>query len=613
LYVFVKSTSTGDCCVGDPSEPAPPVTQRGDESKAFCRPEQQRLTMASADASHGSTQDLDRTGATRRLPDRVTVAVLVLVAVALVARLVGLGERPFHWDEARVGYWSLRFLDTGTFTYRPVAGGPLLYVVNRHLFAVLPPSDWSARLFVAASGGLLPAVALLFRGRLRDDETVALALLLAASPLLVYYSRFLRGDVPLVGFGLLAAGAAVRLVDTGRRRYLFLLAAATSLALASSGFVVGHLLCLTVAAVLLANDAALVADSGTRARVEAAREALGRWATPLAGAVLLATAVLVVLFAPRAGAGGGPGLWTPSTWPAVLEAVLVGSVRRFFGVRVATRRFGGGHALVPYVTALVRTAVAVALPTTALALYAFLRDRYRAGSPRPVVAGHAYWGLAGVLVFPAIAEVNAPWVAVHVTAPLAVPAAVGLASVVRWAGRALERDDAATVAAALLLALAVVTPAGVVAGDVYAAPTSESRLAQYAQPADDLDEFATAVSVAAPGGDPDVVYVGNLALRQESRADAPPVPDAWGNRLPLAWYVERAGAGTRSVDEPADLATLPREPPVVVAPGDQAGAVADRIPDYRQTTYRLALWNREVAVFVRDGAVARDSGRPDRT
>jgi uncharacterized protein (TIGR03663 family) len=559
--------------------------------------------MPAAETSPESNRTVDPAGAPRRLPDRVTATVLVLVAGALVARLVALGDRPFHWDEARVGYWTLRFLETGTFAYRPVAGGPLVYVVNRHLFAALPPTDWTARLFVAGTGGLLPAVALLFRGRLRDDETVALALLLAASPLLLYYSRFLRGDVPLVASGLLAAGAAVRLSDTGRPRYLLLLAVATSLALGSSGFVFGHLLCWAVAALLLANDAALVAAAGTTSRVEAVREALDRWKGPLAGAVLLGTAVLVVLYAPRAGAGGGPDLWTPSTWPAVFEAALVGSVRKFFGVRVVARRFGGGHALLPYVTDTVRTAVVVALPTTALALYAFLRDRYQAGRPRPVVAGHAYWGLAGVLVFPAITEVSAPWVAVHVTAPLAVPAAVGLASVVRWLVRGLERDDASTVAAALLVSLAVVAQVGTVAGEVYAAPTPESRLAQYAQPADDLDGFATAVAVAAPGEDPDVVYVGELALPRESRADAPPVPDAWGNRLPLAWYVERAGAGTRSVDEPAGLADLPREPPVVVAPADQAPAVADRLPDHRQTTYRLARWNREVAVFVRDGGV----------
>jgi len=128
--------------------------------------------------------------------DRILGAVVGLAALALAARLLWLGRRPFHWDEARVGYWTLRFLATGSYEYRPVAGGPLLYLAGRQTFTLLGATDATARLPVALVGGLLPLAALTFRSRLDDAETVLLAAVLGFNPLLLSYSRFLRGDVP---------------------------------------------------------------------------------------------------------------------------------------------------------------------------------------------------------------------------------------------------------------------------------------------------------------------------------------------------------------------------------------------------------------------------------
>ncbi|MFC6794536.1 flippase activity-associated protein Agl23 [Halobaculum halobium] len=153
--------------------------------------------------------DGDGTGATRSKGiDRTVLAVAAVVALALVARFAFLGVRPFHWSEGRVGYWTLRYLETGVYSYRPAAGGPVVYLSTRWAIALLGSSDAAARSAVALAGGLLPAAALLFRGPLRDDETVALSALLAGSPLLVYYSRFLRGDVLAAAFGLVVVGGS---------------------------------------------------------------------------------------------------------------------------------------------------------------------------------------------------------------------------------------------------------------------------------------------------------------------------------------------------------------------------------------------------------------------
>ena len=99
----------------------------------------------------------------RRGLDWVTVAVANVALLALVTRLYRLGERVAHWDEARVAYWTMRYIETGNFDYRPIIHGPFYHHVNRHVFAWLGANDFTMRLVVAVIGALLPVPLLLFR------------------------------------------------------------------------------------------------------------------------------------------------------------------------------------------------------------------------------------------------------------------------------------------------------------------------------------------------------------------------------------------------------------------------------------------------------------------
>jgi uncharacterized protein (TIGR03663 family) len=547
----------------------------------------------------GVTHERATVPLTRR--DRVALAVAALVAVALLFRLVALGTRSFHWDEARVGYWTLRYLETGFFTYRPVAGGPFLQILDRHVFALLGASDATARLVVALVGGLLPAAALLFRGRLRDDETVALALLLAVEPTLVYFSRFARGDVPLVACTLLAVGAALRLHDTGARRWLYVTALAVALAATTSALVVPTAIAVLAAAAVVADERALrggASERSVRDRLDALGATLRAWATPLARAGLLGVGVLVYFFAPRAGPVGGPSLWRPTTFPGVVEAALLDPPRAVWGVWVVGRE---GHAFLSGLATFVGVLAAVALPLAGLAFVAFVWDRYRDGPPRPVVTFGAVWAGAALFVVPTLAETVRPWLAVAVVVPLAIPAAAGLAGLVRWGRRAAGDERAGDVAAAALLVVALLGGTLAPVSASYAQPDRGTPLADYAQPADDLDGFhanlTAAVERAGNGDGPDVVYVGeSFYVPSESDVEYPPVSDRWGNRLPFPWYVERAGATTDSVRSADNLTA---RPPVVVAEPSERALLEDRLgDDYAVREYRHRLWSERVVVFV---------------
>jgi uncharacterized protein (TIGR03663 family) len=542
------------------------------------------LPRASAEAD-----DMSLPGGRRRT--RAVVAGLAVVALA--ARLAALGDRPFDFGEARVGVWALRFARTGAFEYRPVAGGPLPYHLARAAFALLGPTDAAARLPVALLGGLFPLAALALRGRLSDEETVLLAAVFALSPPLVYYGRVLRGDLLLAAAAFLAVALAVRAVDDAGGPAAAGAAVAAALALAASGFVVA-----TVACVLAGATVALDARRVPAAALDRAGDRLRPGARRAAALLALFVLVTVFLFAPR---GGDAGLWDPLSLPAALAFVLVEAPGRFVAVRVVTRFADGAtHPLLPFVASLARTLVAAAPVTLAAGVAGALHERY-VGEGRPVVTLFTVWAAAGLLVVPAVAEADAPWSAVHVVVPLAVPAAVGLARGRSLLRGAVARGDAGAVAAALLVVVAgVAVGGGVLAAEVYGPPGPDSTLAGYAQPADDLDPFAANVSAAAAatGDDPAVLYYGDRFHTGEWRvADGPPVPTAWGSRLPLPWYVVREGATATSLPSNA---TLPRDPPpVVVVDPASAALVERRLTDYERSSYRLGLWNREAVVFVR--------------
>ena len=549
--------------------------------------------------------------------DRVVAAVAAVTIAGVLARFVRLGTRPFHWEEARVGYWTLRYAETGSYAYRPVGGGPLLYHLNETLFAVFPATDASARGAVAVLGGGLALAALLFRSRLRDDETVALAVVLAFTPLLLYYSRFLRGDLPVAAFALIAVGLTVRAVDADDVRYLYAAGVAAGLAVAASMQALGYLVAFAIA-FLVAVDHRRVRDAGPLSdqRVAALRQFADRWLGPAAGAVLAFAATLFVAYVPRGSDLGPVGLF---------QAALVEPFDAVTGVYVAGRE---GTQFLDAMTFAGESLAVTSFSVLLAAMIGFFAQRYgvRTDDGDGRSGFLIRWaGLAagfGVLVFPLGNEVLASWVLVHVTIVLSIPAAVGIAFLVRAGRNALAGDDAARLAAVLLVLVSIGVPAVALAADAYATPSDPTtdddleyhdRFAHFAQPVDDLEPLVAEISAAIDDGSDgaaDAVYVGDEFTVADERAfDAPPLSQGeasvFGERLPMPWYLERAGAQSKSVASPDGLAQYVGEdaddgpPAVVLTTPEHRNAVAEQLDGYEERTYRTALEDRDVVVFLR--------------
>jgi uncharacterized protein (TIGR03663 family) len=515
-------------------------------------------------------------------------AVLAVTALSVAARLAALGARVMHWDEGRVGYAILRYAATGHWEYRAEVHGPFLYHVNAALFDLVGASDFVARLPVAVVGGLLPLVAWLLHDRLRDEEMVGMALLLAANPTLLYYSRFMRNDVLVAGFALFAFGFLVRAVHQRSRPALYAGVGALALAFTTKenaliyvGTWVGALALCFDHRLFLSRARERDALAVGREYVEWAAGGLWAWRRALVVALVEFLVVIVVFYAPRP--EFGRALTNPAMLPGVVEAATVGAWQEFYGMWVS----GGhqGHAYLPYFTHYVEVLRAGALPVVLLAVGGFLLDRYGGDRPRDVVAFAAYWGFVSVLIYPLVTDIQAPWNAVHTVAPLTIPAAIGLGAIYRRGRDALAADDRIGVglAAVVLLVVAgmVVAPA---AGYAYVSPQDRSVMVQYGQPTDDFRPAIADAGLIASGNDgPDVLYYGaHFIMTNESTAYHPPAGGNWYNRLPMPWYTEMHGVEPTSATDPA---ALDDPPPVVITTKDHADLVGAKLEGYSRSEY----------------------------
>ncbi len=612
-------------------------------------------------------------------------AVVAVTVLSVVARLVGLGWRAAHWDEGRVAYWILQYAETGAWEYRPIVHGPFLFHVDKYVFTVLGASDFTARLPVAIVGGLLPAAAWLLRDRLRDSEVVALSVVLAGNPLLLYYSRFMRNDVLVAGFMMFAFAFFVRAIDTGGTRYLYAGTAAAALGFTAKEnallYVVSWLGALVVVAdargSLRGRRSDAVGDgagggvdtppetgdsggptllSHAETVVRTALRTASRYRVALAIAALEFLAIIVFFYAPRAGAGDQLGLWRafthPTTFPAVIEEALLGSWEKLKAVWIDAENCLYCAEYGTRLENMYRTLRATAGVVVVFAALGFVVDRYSAEGPRDLVTLATAWGVAAIPGYAYATDIWAPWVAVHAVAPLAIPAAVGLALLYRWGREALADEDLLTAGLTAALLVLVATPAAITVVDVgYLNSDGHDRILggdddinqhvmQWAQPGNDLKEsLRTVEAVARTNEGTDVLLLGSshpttdgsrfYVPDDEVCTRRPPVheprdqcsdPDlSWHSRLPLPWYLEAYGADVVSSRPGQQEAALQDPPPVVIAYGwERAGQnyewdrgdIRRELPArYEDRTHRFKLWetwDEQLVVFVDRTAIPDD-------
>jgi len=600
--------------------------------------------------------------------ERTLRLVLGITVLALVARLVLLGDRVQHFDEGRVAWWTLEYMRTSSFSYRYIIHGPFIQHLNTFLFSVLGTTDFATRVVPALVGGLLPATALLFREHLRRSELVAMALFLSFNPILLYYSRFSRSTILVAGFSFVAFGFFVRAMDARRARHESKTAATdggTSVAARSSRtggvladlfslettrspalyFHVGvffvalafaakenalvYLLCWAGAGVLVSDR--LLSTPGTSGfdRIEAALTRFvvspGYYIGHALVALLIVGVVTLFFYAPRgAAAPDGVGLYAvlgqPGQFPTLVDATVSDietGLEYWFGgsTEAGCNKDNLIDGYLCFLARFLESTVLYAGPLFALSIVGFVADRYTAGRPRALVMFAAFWGFASVVGYPLGTDIYGAWIVVNALVPLAVPAAVGAAILFRWGVDAYREDDGISVFLVLVLVLAATGATGYqgVTG-VYAEPEEgPDSLVQYAQPEGEWRPLIAEMQAVSAGNDPaetDVLVHGSYYVDGAESAVRTPACIKWFKILPMPWYFEKDRMQVACTNSTAELDSLESVPPVVVARASHAEELDQRLgDDYRKETVLIRQDAISTVVYIERSAPRADVER----
>ncbi|MDS0282994.1 flippase activity-associated protein Agl23 [Haloarcula onubensis] len=385
---------------------------------------------------------------------------------------------------------------------------------------------------------------------------------------------------------------------------------------------------------------------GFRRRHDAAWQVAGAYVGHLVLAVLLFGLVSLFFYAPR-GAGidgieshpaiaattpGYVGFWEGVTNPSLFGPMLDATIDRVVDQWGNWVEPGTEKAQDTYAKHFWTSTGALMLGSRVVAVLAgvgYLLDRLGVTTPRHLIPFCFYAGFVSIFGYPLGTDIGAPWLAVHMVVPLAVPAAVALGGVFRWGSQSLSTGDAPSFASAALVLFALsvlVAQAGV--AQVYTNTTEDSNpLVQYAQPNAELKGELLEMErlAAANDGSTDVVVYYGESGEQFDRYNAYVSPDRdkwdesarnnkptclmWYNSLPLPWYF---AAGEMDVDcenEERNLASLARQqpPPVIITQNFDPTVPEDRLraAGYEGDTYRMrttgdrnlfTVWTNEAVV-----------------
>ena len=162
---------------------------------------------------------------------------LVLVALALGMRLWELGGRTMHYDEAIHIYASWKLVHSegllggwpwvfgSDYIHSPWMHGPFQIEFAAFIFRIFGDSDFTARLGYTLFGAALVGLPYFLRDYLGRVGALLAGVMLALSPVLLYFSRFGRNDILMAFWALALLILMWRYLQEGKHRYLYLASA----------------------------------------------------------------------------------------------------------------------------------------------------------------------------------------------------------------------------------------------------------------------------------------------------------------------------------------------------------------------------------------------------
>jgi predicted membrane-bound mannosyltransferase/DNA-binding beta-propeller fold protein YncE len=124
------------------------------------------------------------------------VVFIAIFALAVFTRFYELGDRVMSHDESLHTRFSYNLYHDGDFQHSPLMHGPILFHAVALMYTLFGDNDFTARIYTAVLSVMLVMSPLLFRRWLGRWGTILASIMMLISPLLMYYGRYIREDMP---------------------------------------------------------------------------------------------------------------------------------------------------------------------------------------------------------------------------------------------------------------------------------------------------------------------------------------------------------------------------------------------------------------------------------
>ncbi len=141
------------------------------------------------------------------------IAYLAIFFLAIFSRFYMLGDRTMSHDESLHTVFSADLAENGNYQHNPMMHGPILFHATALSYSLFGVDDFSSRIYVAVLGVMVVMSPILLRRWLGRTGAVLTAAMLLASPLLLYYSRYIRHDMPSIISAILMFWAAMMYIS----------------------------------------------------------------------------------------------------------------------------------------------------------------------------------------------------------------------------------------------------------------------------------------------------------------------------------------------------------------------------------------------------------------
>jgi len=165
----------------------------------------------------------------KELTARITwyeILCFLLIILALVTRLIGLGDRVMSHDEVNHVVPSYSLYTGDGYRHDPITHGPLQFHLIALSYFLFGDNDFTSRLPHAISSvATIAFILIYFKRYLGKNGAIMAGIFTLISPIMLFYGRYARNEAFIALEGLIMAYSVLRYLEVHNPKYLFFLTA----------------------------------------------------------------------------------------------------------------------------------------------------------------------------------------------------------------------------------------------------------------------------------------------------------------------------------------------------------------------------------------------------